>query len=940
MNTGDLLLLKEGILGLRKGENLGIYLGREKGGKQYLYLVFTPRGKQKVKQSNVVRTLPGFSYRGQLDDLEGMRRFLKREVIPKFLKQEGRKLDLSPRNIQKHTTLEQLWNATLAFLDWNYEKQQAALPNAQVESLGLSGFSVAEIAAVYFFPKVPMEEHVGAVRSILTPCEDPGHVYFQRRGGGKRERYFPYAREEMAGVLAHVERLNALKACFVEWVEEEVEMEESEGKAEYYYDDAGKRHRKKPRTRRVPKLLVPDPAETQLPGELETELGTVLEWCRLYLENAGWNWKSEKGPAFGLGGTNVRILKGFSLEKYLHFFAVDMAQNSKLELVSGFIELLLIFKHLNYQDASKLLIRNFLVSGQVHFHLAFKKAQLLQAERLPDVVSEEDMKGRRDLTALETYTIDPPDAKDFDDAVGFRRLVDGHPENPLRDREVLELWVHIADVANYVRPESAIDDEARFRATSVYLPTGVLPMLPHKLSDHLCSLVADDIRLAVSTRMLFDPENFEMLHKEHHNSFIRVDENLSYDQVNSWIEEEREPFTGMCAFSKGLEQRFKRLSLETQERKLRFSDDGESFDVTLKHPSNSTRMIEQFMVVTNEAVADTFNEESLFGLFRIHPLPEQQKVANFNELCQSLGYEDVGIEVDWEALNAGEGGEDEPAQAKEDSGVLGALLSGGKISLGGFSFKEDQEEEDQGPEDVEEKPGKKESGFHMPPMDPEKLEILTKAFNKTLGTIRAKEEDLKYMLSGRILRTMPRALYSLSNHGHFGLNSQSYCHFTSPIRRYPDVLIHRALKCLIYERESQFCPWYPPEAEEIESMTEICNDQSRSAEDLERLMVDIALAMRTSREKELREKSYHGMVSGLTAGSIFVNMDGISEGRIPMSKLGTREQLELAEGEGRVLKIDELTGEEEEVLRLGQRIPCKVYSVDIAQGRIELSFKP
>ena len=196
------------------------------------------------------------------------------------------------------------------------------------------------------------------------------------------------------------------------------------------------------------------------------------------------------------------------------------------------------------------------------------------------------------------------------------------------------------------------------------------------------------------------------------------------------------------------------------------------------------------------------------------------------------------------------------------------------------------------------------------------------------------------MLTLRLLRTMPRALYNSSNHGHFGLNSLSYCHFTSPIRRYPDVLIHRALKAQLAEMQGFPCSWEFPALEDIERMSDICNEQSKAAEDLERLMVDIALATRLSREKELREKSYRAMVTGLSPGSIFLNMDGISEGRIPLSRLARKEEISVDEGDARVMMINAVTGEEEELIRLGQRVSCRIFSVDIAEGRIELSFKP
>jgi len=939
MNIGDILLLKEGILGLGKDDNLGIYLDREKGGKQYIYQVFTVRGTQKVRQNNVVKVIPGLRYKGPTSDTAAMKRYLREKVKAKLRKQKGQPVTLSPKNIQRQVNISSVWNAVSDFMDWGEEKKEGIFPDIPPENWQGRGLLAGDIATIHFHPKLPLEEHVAALRIILGACEDPHFGYFRRWMDGRKERFVPYSRDEMAQVGSHVDRLHSLKGHFVEWVEEDMvaedEGQEREDKDGFYYDDAGKRHRKRPRKRKVPRLMVDDPARLELPGEMRRELDTLLQWSVLYFEHAGFNWGEDEGPVFGLAGTWVRNIKGFSLERFLHFFAIDITGNPKLELPSALAELLLIFERVSYREASELLLTFFLTSGRIHFHLEFRESHLRAAGMLPDTVRERDLEGRRDLTELETYTIDPPDAKDFDDAISFAVLEEGDQGNPHGTR-VAELWVHIADVTNYVRPGDIIDDEARFRATSVYLPTGVLPMLPHKLSDHLCSLVSGDIHLAVSTRLVFDHATLEILEKEHFDSFIQVDENLSYDHVNLKIEEGVEPFKGMNDFARALEEHYQRLDLDTPERKLRFTEDGKGFDVTLKMASDATRMIENFMVVTNEAVAATLTEADVPGLYRIHPLPERQRIMRFNGMCGALGYDDVVIDVDWKALTQNDTGRKEGKTPEKGGDILSTLMSGGIVSLGGFAFDDKKEGEEDEEEDRDGR-GPEQPAFDA--IDPGDLEIFVSAFNRTLSSIKSREQDIAFMLSDRLLSTMPRALYHPSNHGHFGLNSQSYCHFTSPIRRYPDILVHRALKALIAKREGRDCEWDTPDAAEVDRMADICNEQSRAAEDLERLMVDIALATRLSREREFREQSYRAMVSGLTYRSVFLNMDGFSEGRIPISRLSRRERLTVDENEARVLREDETTGEEREVLRLGQRIPCRVFAVDIGEGRIDLKLK-
>jgi len=940
MNIGDILLLKEGILGLARDENVGIYLDREKGGKQYVYSVFTVRGLQKVRQNNVVKELSGLRYKGPTSDQAAMKRYLLDKVKPRLKgRHKEQPVTLSPKNILREVDISALWNAVADFMDWGEEKKQGVFPGIPPENWLGKGLLVGDISTIYFRPKVPQEEHVAAIRTILSVCEDPHYGYFRRWIEGRKERFVPYSREEMAHVENHVDRLHTLKGYFVEWVKEELVAGSGDGeKDDFYYDDAGKRHRRRPRKRKVPKLLVEEPAELELPGEMRSELDTLLQWSALYLKNAGFNWREPGVPGFGLAGTEVRSIKGFDLKKYLHFFAIDIAGNQRLELPSALVELLLIFRQVTYREASQLLLSFFLTSGKIHFHLEFKEVHLKAAGMLPDTVREKELEGRRDLTALETYTIDPPDAKDFDDAISFAVLEASDPYNP-HGKELVELWVHIADVTNYVHPGDIIDDEARFRATSVYLTTGVLPMLPHKLSDHLCSLVVGDIRLAVSTRLLFDTKTLEILEKEHVDSFIKVDENLSYDYVNQKMEEGTEPFKGMCAFAKALEEHYQRLDLDTPERKLRFTDDGTGFDISLKMASDATRMIENFMVITNEAVAQTLSEANVPGLYRIHPLPERQRITRFNGMCGSLAYDDTTIDVEWDLFDRGDESRKEETSKGADGDILSTLMSGGTVSLGGFAFDQKPVEAEGSTGDDGKGEGETGGFPSFEPINPDDLKIFVSAFNQTLSAIKSREQDIGFMLTNRLLGTMPRALYHPRSHGHFGLNSLSYCHFTSPIRRYPDILVHRALKVLIAKQEEKRCPWDTPEADEVGRMADICNEQTKAAEELERLMVDIALATRLSREKELRERTYSAMVSGLTPRSVFLNMDGFSEGRIPISHLSRREQLTVDEGEARVLRVDEATGVEKEVLRLGQRIACRIYSIDIGEGKIELSLK-
>jgi len=908
MEKGSLLLLKEGILGLGKGENAGIYLGREKSGKGYIYTLFTLRGLQKLSQKNVVRPLPHLRFKGKENQQE-MRRFLLEKVKPELLEREKKGVNISSQEILNKVKLTQLWQSVLSYLSWSEERKRS-LFGSQFRRIEENGFSAEEIGKIYFYPKIPGEEHISALRTILSPCEKGYHGYFFRKVYKGKEHFIPYSKEVMTAVEEHIYILKNLKRYFVEW-DEEKEEEKRERKKHF-------------------RLKVEEPSEVSLPEEMKKELNRLLDWAELYLKNADFNWSEKEGSVFGLAETKIRKLEDFDLEKFFYFFALDLSENPKLELPSALLTMLLIFKRLNYREASHLLLKYFQRSGKIHFHLEFKEHQLRAAERLPEDVEEEDLIGRKNLTHLETYTVDPVDAKDFDDAISFV-VKDAQDKGNQFKRKVFELWVHIADVSHYVRPHNVVDDEARFRATSVYLPTGVLPMLPPKLSDNLCSLVSGKIRLAVSTRLVFDCESLELLYKEHFNSFIKVKRNLSYDYVDEKIKEGVEPFKSMSDFAKRLEKKYRRLDIGTTERKLRFSEDGNGFEVSLKEPTAATKMIEQFMVVTNEAVASTISEAGLPMLYRVHPLPEKEKVERFNSMCKALGYPELVLDVEWERVKGIRSKEREDNLPTHEESIISALFSGKKMTLGCFGFE--------GEEKVKAGEGNH-CSQELPPMDREDLKIFVTAYSKSLEKIKKLEPDIKQIFSEHLLSAMPRALYSPSNLGHFGLNSLCYCHFTSPIRRYPDILVHRALKVLIAEKEGGGdCPWAPPSDDEVKRMADICNEQSQAAEELERLMVDTALAMRISREKEFRRKIYNAMVCGLTPTSIFLNMDGFTEGRLPLSRLFKADGITVDESEARILYINEKTGEEREILRLGERVRCVVHGVDIAEGKIDLSLK-
>ncbi|MGA1792772.1 MAG: RNB domain-containing ribonuclease, partial [Thermoplasmatota archaeon] len=771
-------------------------------------------------------------------------------------------------------------------------------------------FSPSEIGQIHFKPRILGPKQVWAIERVLSRCDDRGEPDFQRIDIERKPHYSPYTDEAVLSVNRHIHLLEELRSVFLEWIEEEDEVND--------------------RKRRVPKLKVDDISSVDLKPEMKEELDRICRWGVFYLENGWWPPESEElgctdlrtTGSFGLGDTDIRRMNKFDLERFMDFLCMDLTSGPKGDRASNLVALLLLLKKIDWQEASELVVKYNMGSGARKFHEEFQGHVIKAAERLPEGVGPDDEFGREDLTMLETYTIDPVDAKDFDDAVSI-----------IKEEGRTKIWVHIADVSHYVRPGDLVDAEARFRSTSVYLPTRVIPMLPAKLSENLCSLREGVKRLSLSTLLVFD-EDFELLEWKHVPSVIKVKANLNYEQVDRWIEEGREPFNSLHKAATVLEKRGARLEINTPEKKIRFSTSS-SIDVTLKRPTRATKMIEELMVATNECAARFLEERGVPTLFRVHPLPDRTSAEKFNAACETLGL-DVKIEPDWE-----EGGDRQ--EEMSDDRLLNALLSGGKISFGAASDAVMDEEGGRG------------GHTKFSPPSKETMDRAVASYNEAMKRINeVGSEAVRDMLNLRVLRTLGQAFYSVANIGHFGLRSLSYLHFTSPIRRYPDILVHRAVKASLAEEGTvPEVGWLAPEREELEDQMEHTNDMTDSAEDWERDMIDVALTTRIRMTPELFKGSHSGMLTSLTPASCFVLMDdGVTEGRLSYREMSPY-PLSMDENESMIM-VD-LTGDaaldprfrkevsqglkEAVVLKLGDRVSCRIGRVSIASGRIDLAIE-
>jgi ribonuclease R len=479
------------------------------------------------------------------------------------------------------------------------------------------------------------------------------------------------------------------------------------------------------------------------------------------------------------------------------------------------------------------------------------------AKEAVERVEERDPAGgaRRDLRGLATFTIDPATAKDFDDAISAEEI----GENRRR------VWVHIADVSAYVRPGSALDREAYRRATSVYVPGAVEPMLPEILSNGACSLVPGVERLAVTVEL--DLDGAEVVRSAFYRSRIRSDERFDYDRVDRiFAGDERAPghveapLAAARAASAAL--RAKReaagaLAVESVEPEFAFDRRGHVAGVVGSVQTESHQLIEHLMIAANEAVARLLGERGVPALYRIHERPEPPAAERLLEQLSSLNVPTP------------------PA-----------------------------------PEEI-------------PPGDA--AGIIAAASRLVADEIR-RRDGRGLGLTSLVLRSLKQARYSPQNKGHAGLHSTAYCHFTSPIRRYPDLVCHRALLSAVGGGEEA------PRATTLDEAAEWTSGRERDAMQIERSADDVARAFLLERElfAGAIPREHDGEVIGLVGAGAFVAFGDGFEGFLPARRL-RGDWWELNEA-GTIL-----TGEESgQTIRIADPVRVLIRGVDPPRGRVEL----
>ncbi|WP_445151792.1 ribonuclease R family protein [Baekduia sp. Peel2402] len=462
---------------------------------------------------------------------------------------------------------------------------------------------------------------------------------------------------------------------------------------------------------------------------------------------------------------------------------------------------------------------------------------------------------RRDLRSLATFTIDPSTAKDFDDAISAE----------VRGEDKWRVWVHIADVSAFVRPGSAIDREAYRRATSVYVPGAVEPMLPEVLSNGACSLVPGQERLAVTVELDFDGS--EVVRSAFYRSRIRSDERLDYDRVDrifAGSEDAHAPWAEPLAAARAVSAvlREKReaagaLAVESSEPEFAFDRGGHVTSAEGSVSTESHQLIEHLMIAANEAVARLLSERDVPTLYRIHERPEPPAAERLLEQLSSLGIPTPPA----------------PEQI-EPSEAAGIIAAASRLVA----------------DEIKRRNG------------------------RGLG------------LTSLVLRSLKQAKYSPQNKGHAGLHSTAYCHFTSPIRRYPDLICHRALLSAVGGGEEA------PRAQTLDEAAEWTSGRERDAMQIERAADDVARAFLLERElfEGKIQREHDGEVIGLVGAGAFISFNNGFEGFLPARRL-RGDWWELNE-EGTIL-IGEESGKS---IKIADPIRVLIRGIDPPRGRVEL----
>lgn len=480
------------------------------------------------------------------------------------------------------------------------------------------------------------------------------------------------------------------------------------------------------------------------------------------------------------------------------------------------------------------------------FPLAFEEAVMNEANSLLPKITREEEKKRKDCRDILTFTIDPADAKDFDDALSIRNLDNGN----------YEIGIHIADVSHFVKTDSILDKAAYARATSVYLPDRVNPMLPEKISNELCSLRPNEDKYTFSVILQISNRG-EIKHKWIGRTLIHSNHRFTYEEVQETIEKQEGLHDKPILLLNNLAQGFRRerfrngaINFSSTEVRFKLDENGKPLGIVVKESKEAHQLVEEFMLLANRTVAEYVskiksNKEPIPFPYRIHDTPSEEKLLPFAAFARKFGYT--------------------------------------------FDMKNE-------------------------------MEVAT-SFNKLLKEVKGKPEQ--HVLEQLGIRTMAKAVYTSANIGHYGLGFENYCHFTSPIRRYPDIMVHRIVQqCLDKDLKID---------KKMEEKCKHCSDRERGAMEAER-------AGNKYKQVEFMQQylgeDFEAIISGVSAFGFWAETaDHKCEGLVSVRDLSEFDDFRLDEADYSLVGA-----RTKKKFRMGDKLTIKVVAANLTKRQLDYEW--